>query len=64
MAIKVNDFVIQAKVKEGTAQNSSNEQPVASSSGSSVGVPDSVKQEIIDECLEKMNDLVNEKLRG
>jgi hypothetical protein len=62
MAIKVNDFIIQAKVKEDAPiqrVEGKSDAPVASGSA----VPDSVKQEIIDECLEKLSELIDEKLK-
>ncbi|HAW21477.1 MAG TPA: hypothetical protein DCX14_14945 [Flavobacteriales bacterium] len=63
MAIKVNDFIIQAKVKEDAPLKFAEASPAGeASSGSSV--PDSVKQEIIDECMERLNELVEEKLKA
>ena len=58
MAIKVNEFVIQAQVIEEGA-NETSETTV------NALIPPSVKKEIIDECLEKMKDyLAKEKGRS
>ena len=62
MAIKVNDFIIQAKVKEDTPIQRVEDESAPTASGSAV--PDSVKQEIIDECLERLSELIEEKLKA
>lgn len=53
MAIKVNEFVIQAKIIED--DNYENDSLTDDESSS---IPDSVKQEIIDECVIKMKELL------
>jgi hypothetical protein len=61
--IKVNDFIIQAKVKEDVSGQSSD--PESKKSPSAAGfVPDSIKQEIIDECMERVNELIDRKLKA
>lgn len=63
MAIKVNDFIIQAKIKESaTVQRIEAERGKPSSS--EVSIPESVKQEIIDECMERLSELIDEKLKA
>tara|TARA_B110000046_G_scaffold39942_2_gene44104 strand:- start:20919 stop:21113 length:195 start_codon:yes stop_codon:yes gene_type:complete len=62
MAIKVNDFIIQAKVKEDAPIQRVEDESAAPAASSSA-VPDSVKQEIIDECLERLSELIDEKLK-
>ena len=52
MPIKVNEFNIQAKVIENEGGKSSN------SASAEREVPKSVKQEIIDECMDKMKELL------
>lgn len=49
MPIKVNEFVIQAKVNEGDEEQDS-------ASMDDFVLPSSVKKEIIDECMEKMKE--------
>ena len=53
MTIKVNEFSIQAKVIE----EDSSEEEIKSG----VKLPDSVKKEIIDECLKKMEEYLERK---
>ncbi|MCR9254039.1 MAG: DUF5908 family protein [bacterium] len=57
MAIEVNDFVIQAKVIQSMNDDeaNTNEQSDAQS------IPPSVKQEIIDECMEKVKEYLARK---
>lgn len=53
MSLKINEFIISASVNE--------EDSVADSSGSenaSLEFSESIKQEIIDECLAKMKELL------
>ncbi len=54
MAIKVNEFSIQAKVIEGDSLNEGEAKSVSK-------LPDSVKKEIIDECLEKLKEYLERK---
>ncbi|MBT6133649.1 MAG: hypothetical protein HN728_06310 [Flavobacteriales bacterium] len=61
MAIKIKDFIIQAKVKEGTTEKLG--ESGASVTGPNSSVSDSEKQEIIDECLERINELIEAKLK-
>jgi hypothetical protein len=63
MAIKVNDFIIQAKVKESATVQRIEAEPVKPES-SQVSIPESVKQEIIDECMERLSELIEEKLKA
>lgn len=56
MAIKVNEFIIQAKVIEDDDDDSiSREEP------ESEGLSGSVKQEIIDECIDIMKELLEKE---
>ena len=55
MAIEVNDFVIQAKV----IQAADNDAEVSSSQSSdNQTISPSVKKEIIDECMQKVKELL------
>ena len=57
MAVKINDFVIQAKVNEECEQGQTPGEML-------IKLPPSVKEEIIDECLEKIKELLRrEKTR-
>ncbi|MEQ9289281.1 MAG: DUF5908 family protein [Cyclobacteriaceae bacterium] len=52
MSIKVNEFVIQAKIiEDDTNPNSSSEVDIE--------LPKSLKKEIIDECMEKMKEYLD-----
>lgn len=54
MALKVKDIVIQAKFPEEQQTEASGQQGQEGSSA----VPQSVKQEIVDLCLEKMKEFL------
>jgi hypothetical protein len=58
MALKVNEIVIQAKITEDTSSYAATpekaEGPI---------VPQSVKQEIIDRCMEKVKEYLDRHLR-
>lgn len=54
MPIKVNEFIIQAKVIEDD-----NDQSASDIEDDQAGFSDSVKKEIIDECLAKMKELLD-----
>jgi ATP-dependent Zn protease len=60
MAFKVNEFVIQAKIQEA----STIQREVYGDMNTSMApdVTDSVKREIIDECMERVKRLIEEKL--
>ncbi len=57
MAIEVNDFVIQAKVIQSMNDNEANENEQTDTQS----IPPSVKQEIIDECMEKVKEYLARK---
>tara|TARA_B100000902_G_C27031861_1_gene774875 strand:+ start:273 stop:464 length:192 start_codon:yes stop_codon:yes gene_type:complete len=63
MAIKVNDFIIQAKIREQPVSQLNEALEAKKETGSSA-ISDSVKQEIIDECVERLSDLIDEKLNA
>jgi len=51
MPLKINDFVIQAKVvEEGSTDDTQMQEEF--------GLPSSVKKEIIDECMEKVKEYI------
>ena len=54
MGIKVNEFSIQAKVIEEGSWKEREDTP-------GVNIPESVKKEIIDECLEKLIEYLERK---
>jgi hypothetical protein len=57
MAIKVNEFVIQAKIIENDSELNAKQEVSAE-------LPKSVKKEIIDECMEKVKEYIErEKAR-
>ena len=55
MAIKVNEFIIQAKVIE----DEDGDQVISNETSETGGLPSSLKQEIIDECIDKMRELLD-----
>ncbi len=59
MAIKVNEFVIQAKINESKPIQRSED--ATTSAQGPVALPDSYKQEIIDECLEIVKRMIDER---
>lgn len=63
MALKVNDFIIQAKIREQPVSQLSEAPEAKKGTGDSV-ISDSIKQEIIDECLERLSDLIDQKLNA
>ncbi len=60
MAIKVNDFSIQAKVIQTCGDDSSSTQAgETANTESSPSISPSMKKEIIDECLEKVRQYLS-----
>jgi hypothetical protein len=57
MALKINEVVIQAKME------SDNYQSADTGSKEIINIPDSVKKEIIDECLEKLKEYIDRQVR-
>jgi gamma-glutamyl phosphate reductase len=61
MGIKIKDFVIQAKVNENRRKSDVVDSKMSSSSHLNVADTLAIKREIVDECLEKMNELLDKR---
>jgi gamma-glutamyl phosphate reductase len=61
MGIKIKDFVIQAKVNENRQKSDVVDSKMSSSSHLNVADTLAIKREIVDECLEKMNELLDKR---
>ena len=59
MALKINELVIQAKVIESQVAQREVYSPQSPSSAASI--PDSVKKEIVEECIEKVIELLEKR---
>ena len=63
MGIKIKDFVIQAKVNEGIkSKDPSNRASTGNNTYETTIISNVLKKEIIDECLEKMTELLDKRI--
>ena len=63
MGIKIKDFVIQAKVNQGEeSKESTNEATTGNNTSENMAWSTTLKREIVDECLDKMTELLEKRI--